>query len=301
MKSFINDSILYIKDELGFKFINKRLYSLDHFTSLLLSMLVCRFEELLNSNMSLQIKFIGNLKDFQKFGLKYIINNKEPHKSYLIESVISFLNVLSVSSANEFKDCMSDIERERKFEKIDLFENGNNEITIIKEIFRSKLVIKSYKQIINVVLAKNYSNNDISIQIDNILDDDYVKYLYETSMKKGSGYSARNKFTFIDTEILNSYGALLVILLHEMTHKLIRNLDSSFQDFFNRSPIIKLKEININGDSGFAFEKYLFGDRVDKIGETDENFLLDVKNWKKKRKDFKKAFRSSITVRDANN
>jgi hypothetical protein len=84
------------------------------------------------------------------------------------------------------------------------------------------------------------------------------------------------------------FALLLVILIHESVHVLLRVLEPEALDVFNNT---KYLSKGIVEESGHYIEKLLFGDyEVRKIGKKSAKFLLNLSNWNMDPKKFKSEY-----------
>jgi hypothetical protein len=88
----------------------------------------------------------------------------------------------------------------------------------------------------------------------------------------------------------NNIAALLITLLHECGHLVLRLLNPSLTDIFNSTLKLSGKRIK---EAGILLEEKLLGTKIDYINVNVAEYLLKIESWKDNIKKFKKTIKTN--------
>ena len=167
-------------------------------------------------------------------------------------------------------------------ENLIVFEEEEANIELITNILCCQKIKDTFSPYLNVNSEENFREKIVEI----------LQNTFMTRCSEGNhGVTLMNKSIVIDSkkvfrDTISNSGYRLVILIHEISHHVVRSQLNSFQsclEYSSReSSFAEPSEVKIlgkNPESGFQAEKNIFGSKITRLHTEGANFLMSLNNW----------------------
>lgn len=179
-----------------------------------------------------------------------------------------------------------------KFRHIIISNDLQIDINFVKSIMVSPCLINAFNKVFNYLQITS-KEDEIKMKINEYLN----KFsIYHASFSlKLCGLTVYDGTIYITTKYIKDFkehstfnyrigGAILIAILHEMTHALLR-LVGTTNNFYLKTEETLIDNISFD-DSGEILEYVLFNN-INELYENDTKYILDLKNYSKKAETFK--------------